>query len=111
MIHILKSIGLGVAIGIASSVCLSLTLEEEVSEQRMALYGGFISIVATSTSVASISYLKRNNEEEKAILLPSKPYPNPETEAIIARIIESGFQNHLNSLQPGSSEYLKALVS
>lgn len=111
MINVLKSIGLGVIVGALSSVCLSLTLEEEVSEQRMALYGGFISAIAASISVASVSYLKRNGEEEKPDLPQTKTLAIEETQRIMAQVIIDGFNNHLNSLQPGSLEYQKALES
>ena len=111
MINVLKSIGLGVVVGVLSSVCLSLTLEEEVSEARMGLYGGFISLIAASTSVAADSYIKRNNQEEKAVLPPAKNQATEELQHLIAQIVINGFENHLNALQVGSPEYQKALES
>lgn len=96
----------GTALGTVASVLLSLTLEPEVSESRMAQYGGFIGLVSSSVVAALMS---SKNSNQKTVLEPHNRQPNLGFSTILTQTITNGIQNHLDSLQPGSPEYLKAL--
>ncbi|HEY9867205.1 MAG TPA: hypothetical protein V6D21_23720 [Candidatus Obscuribacterales bacterium] len=57
----LNCILLGSALGAISGAFLS-TFEPEISLSKMARYGAFIGLIASTTSVSMVSILDRNNQ-------------------------------------------------
>ena len=104
-----KAIMVGTVISGLSSVLLSLTLEPEISEVRMGQYGGFIGLIASSTTTALLAITTRNNTQSKPDYRPNKSDPNPGFSIVFGELIQRATENHLNCLQPGSSEYFEAL--
>lgn len=105
----LKSILLGSVIGGVSSILLSLTLEPEVSESRMGQYGAFIGLIASSVSVATITASGINKDQSKGDFIPNKHPQESENNPLLQELVRDAAENHLNNLQPGSSEYFSAL--
>jgi hypothetical protein len=104
-----KAILVGTVIGGISSVLLSLTLEPEISEVRMGQYGGFIGLIASSTTTALLAITTRNNTQSNKETSPNKSDPNPDFSIVFGELIQRATENHLNCLQPGSPEYFEAL--
>ena len=104
-----KAIMIGTMIGGLSSVLISLTLEPEVSEVRMGQYGGFIGLIASSTTTAILTIATRNNSQSNKEIDPNKSDPKPDFNLILGELIQRSAENHLNALLPGSPEYYTAL--
>jgi len=105
----LKAIMVGTVIGGISSVLLSLTLEPEISEVRMGQYGGFIGLIASSTTTALLAVTTRNNTQSKPDYTSNKSDSKPDFNLVLGELIQRATENHLNCLQPGSPEYFEAL--
>lgn len=104
-----KAIMVGTVIGGISSVLLSLTLEPEISEVRMGQYGGFIGLIASSTTTALLAITTRNNTQSNKETSPNRSDPKPDFNLVLGELIQRATENHLNCLQPGSPEYFEAL--
>lgn len=104
-----KAIMIGTMIGGLSSVLISLTLEPEVSEVRMGQYGGFIGLIASSTTTAILVIAGRNNSQSNKEIGPNKSDPKPDFSLVLGELIQRSAENHLNALLPGSPEYYTAL--
>jgi len=104
-----KAILAGTTLGAIGSVMLSLTLEPEISESRMGQYGAFIGLIASASSVAIVQGSNAINNRQNANLHPNKLPSETDFNPILADIVKKSAENHLNALQPGSSEYFKAL--
>lgn len=104
-----KAIMVGTVIGGLSSVLLSLTLEPEISEVRMGQYGGFIGLIASSTTTALLAITTRNNTQSNKETSPNKSDSKPDFNLVLGELIQRATENHLNCLQPGSPEYFEAL--
>lgn len=104
-----KAILAGTTLGAIGSVMLSLTLEPEISEIRMGQYGAFIGLLSSATAVSLVVGSSRNNESEKSILNPNKHPQQSGNNPLLQELVRDAAENHLNSLQPGSSEYFSAL--
>lgn len=104
-----KAIFLGTVISVVSSVTLSLTLEPEISEVRMGQYGGFIGLIASSTTTALLAITTRNNSQSNKEIDPNKSDSKPDFNLVLGELIQRATENHLNCLQPGSPEYFEAL--
>ena len=105
----LKAILLGSVIGGVSSVLLSLTLEPEISEVRMGQYGAFIGLIASSVTSATLTASGINKAQSKSDFNPNKHPQASENNPLLQELVRDAAENHLNSLQPGSSEYFSAL--
>lgn len=104
-----KAILAGTTLGAIGSVILSLTLEPEISEMRMGQYGAFIGLIASATTTATITANNDNKDQSKGDFNPNKLPSETDFNPILADIVKKSAENHLNALQPGSSEYFKAL--
>lgn len=104
-----KAIMVGTVIGGLSSVLLSLTLEPEISEVRMGQYGGFIGLIASSTTTALLAITTRNNTQSNKETSPNRSDTKPDFNLVLGELIQRATENHLNCLQPGSPEYFEAL--
>ena len=104
-----RAIFLGTAISVVSSVMLSLTLEPEISEVRMGQYGGFIGLIASSTTTALLAITTRNNSQSNKEISPNKSDLKPDFNLLLGELIQRATENHINCLQPGSPEYFEAL--
>lgn len=105
----LNAILTGTTLGAIGSVMLSLTLEPEISEIRMGQYGAFIGLIASATSVATITASGINRAQLKGDSNPNKHPQQLENNPLLQELVRDAAENHLNSLQPGSSEYFEAL--
>lgn len=104
-----KAIMIGTMIGGLSSVLISLTLEPEVSEVRMGQYGGFIGLIASSTTTAILTIATRNNSQSNKEIDTNKIDSKPDFSLVLGELIQRSAENHLNALLPGSPEYYTAL--
>lgn len=104
-----KAIMIGTMIGGLSSVLISLTLEPEVSEVRMGQYGGFIGLIASSTTTAILVVATRNNSQSNKEIDTNKIDSKPDFSLVLGELIQRSAENHLNALLPGSPEYYTAL--
>ena len=104
-----KAILAGTTLGAIGSVILSLTLEPEISEMRMGQYGAFIGLIASATTTATITANNDNKDQSKGDFNPNKHPQQLENKPFLQELVKDAAEKHLDALQPGSSEYFKAL--